>query len=233
MPDGISLSAILKIVAIDIVLSGDNAVVIAMASRALPADLQKKAIFWGGAGAIGLRVIITALVAYLLRVPFLQLAGGLFLVYVSFKLLVGSEEEANVKAGSNLREAITTIIAADFVMSLDNMLAVGGASHGSVGLLLMGLAVSMAVIMFASGLIAKLMNRYAWLVYAGAGILAWTATEMVLSDRWLEKYFVPSHTISLVLGAVVTAAVLGLGYVVSSRAARHQVAAAGERSEKH
>jgi YjbE family integral membrane protein len=229
MLEGISLLAIAKIIAIDVVLSGDNAVVIAMASRTLPSDLQRKAIFWGGAGAIGLRVVITALVAYLLNVPFLQLLGGLFLLWVSYKLLVGEDEAQNVKAGANLREAVTTIIAADFVMSLDNMLAVGGASHGSMILLFTGLLISMGVIMFCSRIIANLMNRFAWLVYVGAAILAWTAAEMVLQDRWLDRFWAPSHSLTLVVGAVVTGLVLLLGHLAKGRAAaRH--GAEGEHS---
>jgi YjbE family integral membrane protein len=233
MTEGITLAAIAKIVAIDVVLSGDNAVVIAMASRALPSHLQRKAIFWGGAGAIGLRVVITALVAYLLRVPFLQLLGGVFLLWVAFKLLVGEDEEKDVKAGASLREAVVTIIVADFVMSLDNMLAVGGASHGSVVLLLSGLLISMGVIMFSSSLIAKLMNRYGWLVYAGAGILAWTATEMIIEDQWLDRFYTLGHTVELVVAAAVTGSILTVGYWVSSRAAGRQQAAAAAEGAEH
>lgn len=219
MLEGISLIAILKIIAIDVVLSGDNAVVIALASRSLPSNLQRKAIVWGGAGAIGLRVLVTALVAYLLNVPLLQLLGGLFLLWVSYKLLVGEDETQQVKAGANLREAIVTIIAADFVMSLDNMLAVGGASHGSMVLLFAGLLISMGVIMFFSGIIAKLMNRFAWLIYVGSAILAWTAADMVLQDRLLDRYLAPSDAAALVIDGVVTGLVLLLGHLAKGRAA--------------
>lgn len=215
---GITLGAILQIIMIDLVLSGDNAVVIAMAARRLPEAQQKNAIFWGGAAAIGLRVIITAVVAIALKIPLLQLGGGLLLCWIALKLLIGGEEEsANVKEANTLRDAVVTIIMADFVMSLDNMLAVGGASHGSLPLLLFGLFVSMAVIMFASSYIARAMNNYPWLVYVGAGILTWTAAKMIMEDRWLHRIYEPSHTVTLAAQAILTVTVLAAGYLLNRR----------------
>lgn len=215
---GITLGAIFQIILIDLVLSGDNAVVIAMAARSLPHEQQRKAIFFGGAAAIGLRVIITAVVAIALKVPLLQLGGGLLLCWVAWKLLTGGDEEAaDIKAAHRLRDAVLTIVMADFVMSLDNMLAVGGASHGSIPLLLMGLFVSMGVIMFASTYIAKAMNRLPWLVYVGAGILAWTAGGMIMDDRWLHRIYTPGHGAALAAQAVITATVLGAGYLLNRR----------------
>jgi YjbE family integral membrane protein len=216
---GISIAAILNIIVIDLMLSGDNAVVIAMAARNLPPVQQKKAIFWGGTAAIVLRIIITAVVSIALAIPLLQMIGGFMLCWIAYKLLAGGEEEeANVKAGSNLRDAVVTIVTADFVMSLDNMLAVGGASHGSLGLLLFGLLVSMGLIMFSSQYIAKLMNRFAWLVYLGSGILAWTAGKMILDDRWLHRVYNPGSTTHLVVPALLVAVILGAGYMANRRA---------------
>lgn len=216
---GLPIAAILKITFIDIVLSGDNAVVIGMAARSLPAHQQKKAITLGGAAAIVLRVLVTAVVAYALKIPLLQLGGGLMLFWIAVKLMKGGEEEANVKSGSTMWDAVVTIVLADFVMSLDNMLAVGGASEGNLLLLLMGLIMSMAIIMFFSSVIAKLMNKFPWLVYIGAGILGYTAGEMMLRDRWLHKVYVPSHAVELIFPVVMILAVLGLGFYLNKRSA--------------
>lgn len=215
---GITLGAVFQIIFIDLVLSGDNAVVIAMAARSLPVAQQKRVILFGGVAAIGLRVAITALVAVALQVPLLQLGGGLLLCWIAWKMLVGGDEEATeIKAAPHLRDAVVTIVMADFVMSLDNMLAVGGASHGSLPLLLMGLLVSMGLIMFASTYIAKAMNRLPWLVYVGSGILAWTAGGMIMEDRWLHRVYTPGHATTVAARAVLTASLLGIGYLLNRR----------------
>lgn len=218
VPAGVTIAAIIQITLIDIVLSGDNAVVIAMAARSLPPEQQRKAIIWGGAAAIGLRVLVTALVATALAIPLLEFIGGLLLLWIAVKLLTGAEQAHDVRAGENLKDAITTIVLADLVMSLDNMLAVGGASHGHMGLLLAGLIFSMGIILFSSGLIATLMNRFAWLIYVGAGILAWTAGQMILKDRWVARFFVPPPPLNLLIPGVVTTAVLLVGYLLRRRA---------------
>jgi YjbE family integral membrane protein len=214
---GINLLALLQITFINIILSGDNAVVIAMASRSLPAHQQKKAIFWGGAAAIGLRIVLTALVAYALRIPLIQLVGGLLLVWIAIQLLKGGDEEHEVKAGGSIMEAIGTIVVADLIMSLDNMLAVGGASQGNMGLLLIGLVISMAIIMFASSYIAKLMNKYNWLVYVGAGILGYTAGEMILRDNMLHKVFTPTGPVEYGFPVLMVIVVLATGYFMSKK----------------
>lgn len=219
---GIPIAVILKISFIDICLSGDNAVVIAMAARSLPGNQQRRAILYGGAAAILLRVTVTALVAWALRVPLLQLGGGLLLCWIAVKLLRGGEEEKDVKAGTTLGEAVATIVTADFVMSLDNMLAVGGASEGNVSLLLMGLLLSMAIIMFCSSLIARLMNRLPWLVYIGAGTLGYTAGEMILRDRWLHRFYVPSTTVQWLFPSITIGLVITLGYYLNHRAPAHR-----------
>lgn len=191
--------AVLKIILIDIVLSGDNAVVIAMAAHKLPEQQRKIAILAGGGVAIVLRIIFTMIMAYLLMVPGLRFVGGLVLVWIACKLLLdedGHELSPDTVARGTFA-AIRLIFIADFVMSLDNMLAVAGASHGDWQLLLMGLLVSIAIIMTCSGFIAKLMNRYKWIVTLGAGILAFTAGEMIFGDRELAGYVVRNHHVSL------------------------------------
>jgi YjbE family integral membrane protein len=215
MSFGMLLAAALKITLIDLVLSGDNAVVIAMAARSLPKPQQKQAIFWGGVAAIALRVLVTTLIAVTMAVPFIQLGGGILLFYIAVKLLKGGEEEQNVKSGTTVWGAVSTIVLADFVMSVDNMLAVGGASEGHLGLLLLGLAISMGFILFASGWVADMMNRYGWLVYAGAAILAWTAGEMILHDRWLAAHFHPSHLLGYLVPGAMALAALAIGYAMN------------------
>lgn len=211
------LNAIFRIVVLDLVLSGDNAVVIGMAARLLPPEQRRRAIIFGAGGAIGLRIIFTALIAVLLGIPLLQAIGGVLLVWIAYRLLRQNDKEHAVKEGRNLREAVRTIILADVIMSLDNILAVGGAAHGNLWLLLFGLALSMPIILFGSGLVATLMNRFPWLVYLGSGILVYTAVEMVFGDRILTNYL--PHSAAVEWGAIVVAvaAVLGLGYWLNAR----------------
>lgn len=194
------LFAVLKIILIDIVLSGDNAVVIAMAAHRLPENQRKRAILWGGGIAIFLRIIFTLIMAFILNVPGVRLAGGVVLVLIACKLLLNEEEGHGTSPDDAERSAwaaIRMIFVADFVMSLDNMLAVAGASHGSAGKLLMGLLVSIGIIMTCSSLIARLMNRYHWIVLLGAAVLALTAGEMILGDRELGGYIVRNQDVTL------------------------------------
>ncbi len=220
------LMSLISIVIIDLVLSGDNAVVIAMATVKLPVHQRSRAILWGSLGAIGLRVILTVLVSYLLQVPLLQAIGGLLLVFIAHKLLSQHHDDESVNASSSFWSAIRTIIAADFVMSLDNILAVGGASHGNVVLLLIGLFLSMTLIMWGSTLIAKLMERIPAFVYVGAGILVWTAGKMVVDDRYLVSRFPSIHQFSLVVPAALMTLVLGGAFArqFSRRAGRSTAA---------
>lgn len=191
--------SVLQIIAIDIVLSGDNAVVIAMAAHKLPAYQRQRAIMWGGGIAIFLRIVFTLIMAFLLMVPLVRLVGGLFLAYIACKLLRDEEEEHVTpdNADASALQAIKMIFLADFVMSLDNMLAVAGASHGNWGMLLMGLGVSIGIIMTCSNLIARLMNRFHWIVYVGTAILAFTAGEMIAGDRELAGWVMGNHKVVL------------------------------------
>jgi YjbE family integral membrane protein len=190
------LRAILSIIVINLVLSGDNAVVIGMAARQLSIGQRRQAIFYGAAGAIVLRIIFTALAALLLGVPLIQAIGGAVLLWIAYGLLRQGSEEREFKESSTLFEAVRTIVLADVVMSLDNILAVGGAAHGDLWLLLFGLILSMPIIMFGGNLVALLMDRMPWLIYLGAGILVYTAGQMFFDDaivghllpdvRWFE-----------------------------------------------
>lgn len=230
------LKAVLSIVVIDLVLSGDNAVVIGMASRLLPPAQRRKAILFGAGGAIGLRILFTALAAFLLSIPLLQAFGGALLLWIAFKLLRQSDHEHGIKEGRSLPEAVRTIVLADVIMSLDNILAVGGAAHGDLRLLLFGLGLSMPLILFGSGLIARLMNRFPWLVYLGSGILAYTAMEMIYEDPRLGPYLPHATAIEYGIIALVVAGILGLGYWLNARDDRDvppSVTGAPDHPESH
>ena len=178
--------AVGQIILIDIVLSGDNAVVIALACRNLAPEQRKKGIFWGVAGAVCLRVALTLCAALVMGLPWLKLGGGLLLLWIAVKLMLPEEEEGqDIAASEHLWGAVKTIIVADFVMSLDNVIGVAGAAHGSVVLLLFGLAVSIPLIVWSSQMILHAMERFPSIVLLGAGLLGYVAGEMILSDPGL------------------------------------------------
>jgi YjbE family integral membrane protein len=188
------VTSVLQILVIDVVLSGDNAVVIALAAHRLPQQQRKIAILCGAAGAIGLRVLFTWILAQLLGIPLLRFGGGLILVWIAMKLLRDEEESGHqVRTGTSLMQAVWIIVMADFVMSLDNMLAVGGASEGHAMLILFGLFLSIAIIMTCSAVIADWMNRFPILVVLGAAVLAWTAAEMMLEDAKVAEWLVTHY----------------------------------------
>jgi YjbE family integral membrane protein len=175
--------AVLQIIAIDLVLSGDNAVVIALACRNLPEAQRKKGVMYGVAGAIGLRVVLTAFAASVLTYPWLKLCGGLLLLWIGVKLLVPEEgSEHDIQGASNLTGAVKTIIIADAVMSLDNVIAVAAAAKDSLFLLLFGLAVSIPLIMWSSHLMLHFMERYPVIITLGAGLLGYVAGDMIVRD---------------------------------------------------
>lgn len=209
-----TLSAIAAIVVIDLVLSGDNAVVIGMAAHRLPPEQRQRARFYGTAGAIGLRVLFTAMAAILLGIPLLQLIGGALLVWIAIKLLrsEGGGGPGNIKAADTQFEAIRTIIIADVVMSLDNILAVGGVAHGSLYLLGFGLLLSMPIIMWGSGLVSAALDRLSWLAYVGSGVLAWTAGSMMMHDGYVKTWLGEVYRLDTIVPAVITVVVLGIGY---------------------
>lgn len=179
-----------QIIAFDLILSGDNAVVIGMAANRLPLSNRRRAIIIGGAGAVILRVIFTALVALLLDVPLIQAAGGLLLIWIAYRLVKPQHsEEAKVTEADTLIQAIRTIILADAVMSLDNMLAVGAAAHGELWLLLFGLGLSIPLLLFGSALISRLLSRVPVLTWVGVVILLHTSVHMVEADPIIEDIF--------------------------------------------
>ncbi|OMP67019.1 TerC family protein [Domibacillus epiphyticus] len=182
------LTALFAIIMIDLVLAGDNAILIGLAARKLPKEQQKKVILWGAVGAIVIRIIATLLVVYLLRIPGLHLVGGLLLVWIAYKLLL-EEEEHEVKAADSMWAAIKTVIIADALMGLDNVLAVAGAAHGNFLLVVLGLLVSIPVVMYGSTLILKLIERYPFIIMVGSAILGWTAAKMIVGEPFMHDYF--------------------------------------------
>lgn len=175
--------AVGQIILIDIVLSGDNAVVIALACRNLSPEQRKKGILWGVAGAVSLRVMLTVFAALVMGLPWLKFGGGLLLVWIAVKLMLPEDEDGHdIDSSEHLWGAVKTIVVADFVMSLDNVIAVAGAAHGSLILLLFGLAVSIPLIVWSSQLILHWMERFPSIVLFGAGLLGYVAGQMIFSD---------------------------------------------------
>ncbi|GAB7053746.1 MULTISPECIES: TerC family protein [unclassified Paenibacillus] len=210
----------LQIMLINIVLSGDNAIVIALASQKLPLEERKKAIWWGTFGAIGIRIILTLAAVYVLQIPYIQTAGSLLLLWIAVKLMMDEEEHSNVKEASTLGKAIWTIILADFVMSLDNVLAIAAKAKGEIGIVILGIAMSVPVIIWGSALVVKLLKSYPVLVFAGAGILGYTAGEMFMADHKVSDWLLGSIP-HYVLPVITTLIVIGSGllkrFVISPR----------------
>jgi YjbE family integral membrane protein len=205
---------LLGITLLNLLLSGDNALVIALAVRALPRRQRIMGQIWGAGGAVVLRLVFVAVVSLLLRVPFLQFVGGAILVWISVKLVrPEGAGEGEVRHGASLWEAIWIIIVADVTMSLDNVLAIAAAAHGDLVLVMFGIALSLPIVVWGAGILAKLMNRYAWIVWLGGGLLGYVAGEMMLDDPiirgWLGGAAAGLHrAVPLAIGAVVT----GLGW---------------------
>ncbi len=177
------LIALVSIIVLDIVLGGDNAVVIGMASRHLPTVVRKKAIYIGTAGAVIIRILMTLVATYLLAIPYLQALGGIVLLPIAFKLLKPQETNADAPAATSFTSAVKTIIIADAAMGIDNILAIAGAAHGNLSLVFIGLAISIPIVIWGSQCIANLMDRFSWLVTGGAAILAYTSASMILHDK--------------------------------------------------
>jgi YjbE family integral membrane protein len=214
------------IVVANILLSGDNAVVIAMAARSLPPSQQKKAIFWGSAAAIVLRIVLTIAAVQLLQLPYLKLVGALALLWIGVQLLVDTEEEGEVKAEGTMAAAIRTILVADLVMSIDNVIAVAGAADRApeayrLPLLIVGLAMSIPLIIAGSTLLMKVMERFPIIITLGAGLLGYLAGQMLATDPALEAWFkanVPHAEIAL--GAAGALGVVAVGRFLHHRQSR-------------
>ena len=210
--------ALFQIIMINIVLSGDNAVVIALACRALPPSQQKKAILFGSIGAIGLRIILTFFAVMLLGLPYLKLIGAALLLWIGVGLLKGDDDDGELEGHSNLMAAIKTIIVADLVMSLDNVIGVAAAAKGNVPLLIIGLVISIPLIIYGSTLILKLMGRFPVIITIGAGLLGWVAGEMALSDPSISGWAAQQHTLHMLAPAIGAVLVVATGKWLVMRA---------------
>ncbi len=184
-----TITQVFFIIGIDIVLGGDNAVVIALACRNLPPSHRSKAIMMGTAIAVGLRIALTIVAVYLLMLPFLLIVGSLFLLYISFKLVIDSEGSENIHSTFSFWGAIRTIVVADLIMGLDNVLAIAGASEGKLPLVVFGLVISIPIIVWGSRMIMHALDHFPILIYIGAGILAFTSAKMLTSASELKTFF--------------------------------------------
>jgi len=212
-------SALLAIILIDLVLAGDNAIVIALAARSLPPHLQKKAIVWGTVGAIAVRSLMTIGVVWLLKIPGLMLVGGLGLVWIAYKLLVPQPEgEHGGPVANTFWGAMKTIVIADALMGVDNVLGVAGAAHGAFDLVVIGLLISIPIVVWGSTLVLKLVDRYPVITYLGSGVLAFTAAKMIVSEPLLDPVFDPNMVARWATYAVLVAGVLVAGWLAARRA---------------
>ncbi|HNZ90774.1 MAG TPA: TerC family protein [Acidovorax sp.] len=203
---------LIKIVWINIILSGDNAVVIALAARSLPPHQQRKAVFWGSGAAVVLRIVLTVVAAKLLELSFLQIIGGCLLLWIGLQLLSDDgDEEGESKSHGNLMAAVRTILIADLVMSLDNVIAVAAAAHGNIVLLVLGLAISIPLVIFGSTLMIKLMERYPFIVVLGAALIGWVGGETIVSDTSLHDFALAHPALHYVAAALGATFVVGIG----------------------
>ncbi|WP_054956641.1 TerC family protein [Paenibacillus dakarensis] len=201
------LLALIKIVFLDLILAGDNAIVIGLAARNLQPATQKKAIIYGTAGAVVLRIIATILVVWLLNLPWLMLIGGILLISISYKLLTDENDHSDIKAGKSLGAAVRTIIVADAAMGLDNVLAVAGAANHNTLLVILGLLISVPIVVWGSTLFIKLINRFPWVIYLGSGVLGFTASSMITDEKHFQVFF---ETHPVIRGLFITAIILGV-----------------------
>jgi len=216
---------LIKIIWINIILSGDNAVVIAMAARSLPAEQQKKAILWGSGAAVVLRIGLTVVAARLLQFSYLQVVGGLLLLWIGVQLLSEDEgDEGHAKENGGLMAAVRTILIADIVMSLDNVIAVAAAAKGSTTLLIIGLAISIPLVIFGSTLMIRLMERFPVIVVLGAALIGWVGGETIVSDTALAGFSQANPWLHYVAAASGAALVVIIGRTLQKRAVSKQAA---------
>ena len=222
------LLALLQIVWINILLSGDNAVVIALACRSLPPRERRMGIMLGAGAAVALRIIFTLAVVSLMEIPYLKLVGGVLLVWIAVKLLTDETDEASVKESDTIWNAVRTVAIADMIMSLDNVIAIAAAAKGSTPLILFGLCLSVPLIVFGATLIIDLLQRFPVLVWAGAGLLGWVAGSIMVSDPGWHGVFGawPSLVDEVVGGSVGVVVVLALSWFLRQRAAANKQKAA-------
>jgi len=222
---GVSVQGLMQIIFLDLILSGDNAIVIAMAARNVPKDLQKRAILIGTGGAIGLRLLFAAIIVPLLKIPLIGAVGGLMLVWIAYKLLADNHDHGdNPQGGATVWSAVKTIIIADAVMSLDNVLALAGVAHEFVPIMI-GVLISIPIIIWGSSFIMKAMEKFPIIIYAGAAMLAWSAGKMIVEDKIIGG-FVPSTALHLAVQVILTIAVVGIGYMKNKKMKKEQAHAA-------
>ena len=218
-------SALMAIILIDLVLAGDNAIVIALAARNLPKHLQKKAIVWGTVGAIAVRTLMTLVVVWLLKIPGLMLVGGLGLLWIAYKLIAdqGGDDGDHGPGATTFMGAMKTIIVADALMGIDNVLGVAGAAHGAMDLVVLGLLISVPIVVFGSTMVLKLVDRFPAIIYIGAAVLAWTAASMITNEPVLSQWFgtreAPETVLRWAVAAVCIVAVLGTAWLATRRKA--------------
>ena len=210
---------LVKIIWINIILSGDNAVVIALAARSLPPHQQRKAVFWGSGAAVALRIVLTVVAAKLLALPYLQILGGLLLLWIGVQLLGEEDEgEGEAKEYGTLLAAVRTILIADLVMSLDNVIAVAAAAQGSMTLLVLGLAISIPLVIFGSTLMIKLMERFPVIVVLGAGLIGWVGGETIVGDTVFQQAVGASPWLHYAAAAAGALLVVAVGKLLQRRA---------------
>lgn len=181
----------LEILLISVILSVDNALVIGLATRQLSGDLQRRAIFWGTMGAVVLRIVFSAIAVVLINTPYLKLVGGVFLLYIAYKMLADSDDEHSIRQGRGLMSVVQIIVLADLMVSVDNVLAIVAIADGNWLLLLMGILVSIPCILWGSRAISKLLHRFPFLLYAGVAVLAWTGATMILDEPMVAAFVQP------------------------------------------
>lgn len=214
--------AFIKILIINLILSGDNAIVIAMASRNLPHKKRAAAVFWGASAAVILRILLTVVALQLLKIPFLTAIGALLLIWIAVKLVHSTEENKEIQAGNSLHNVVMTIIIADFVMSLDNVIAIAAVAEGNLPLIILGIVLSIPFIVWGSQLVLTLIEKFPALIYIGAGILGFTAGEMLLKDQSSAKLIhvlIPSSTwlVPILLAVLVVI----MGWTLKRRTMNH------------
>ncbi len=210
------ISALIAIIIIDLVLAGDNAIVIAIAARNVPRHLQKRAIIWGTAGAIVVRAVMTLFVVWLLQIPGLLLVGGLLLIWIAYSLVAPvREKKITDAAAATFWSAMKTIVIADAVMGFDNVLGVAGAAHESFLLVIVGLLISVPIVVWGSTLILVWMERFPALIYIGAGVLAWTSAKMITDEPLLKEFLGQHEYVEWAIYVLVIGGVLYAGYAVN------------------
>ncbi|MNH72155.1 Integral membrane protein TerC family protein [compost metagenome] len=205
--------SLINIIFIDLILAGDNAIVIGMAARRLPQKVQKKAILYGTGGAVLLRIVATLVVVWLLNIPWLLAVGGALLIFISYKVLTDDGDHDSIKAESSLWPAVRTIVIADAAMGLDNVIAVAGASGQHMILVVIGLLISVPIVVWGSTLFIKLLNSFPWIAYVGAAVLAYTAAHMITTEPKLVSLFGDKPMVRITFIIIIVAGVLLLGHL--------------------